>query len=678
MNSSQSGQIITFYSYKGGTGRTMALANVACLLAKDHPTDVGTPPRVLAIDWDLEAPGLHRYFRPYLTSSSGEVKMTSGCLELFQVLNQSLKDFSTSDFEMNRKSSQSLLAETDFSQYILPTQITNLHIMKAGCFDEGYSRRVGEFQWDRLFMAAPGLFLGFADFLRSRYDYILVDSRTGISDTSGICTMVLPEKLVVVFTPNQQSLTGIGELTKKAVNYRKSSPDGRPLLVFPLPSRIEMARPALFESWRMGRAPNERQNNLPVEINGYQPLFEKLFTEIYSPESVDLTEYLDEVMLQHIPDYAYGEPIAVMLEETESRLFLRSSYAAFTERLVELQVPWESILIVRQEKAIDQKVRDAVASIQGGDIQNSLRMAWELMEKKPSPGLFDQVANAILDVIQAAYPQARSAVSSLLAEAMRRMMDAKTFEPETVAGILVRTGDICLKEEDFKLAAMALEKAVQIMAENFSDDNPELLHVENKLARALLGAENFAKVQKISEKLLAKYSEQLGNEHPAILFCKEHLAAAYFGLGDYSRAQELQEEVLDVRRRTLGEDHPDTLNSMNNLGETLKAPGDFSKAASLLEKVLDARRRLQGEEHPDTLTSMKKLAAILREKGDIGGARNIQEKVLETTRRILGQEHPDTLNALNQLMLTAKEAGDIDTVLKLSQELSDSYKKQSR
>ena len=51
------GQIVTFYSFKRGTGRTMALANVAGILAAN-----GT--RVLIADWDLESPGLHRFFEP--------------------------------------------------------------------------------------------------------------------------------------------------------------------------------------------------------------------------------------------------------------------------------------------------------------------------------------------------------------------------------------------------------------------------------------------------------------------------------------------------------------------------------------------------------------------------------------------------------------------------------------
>jgi MinD-like ATPase involved in chromosome partitioning or flagellar assembly len=44
-------KIVTFYSYKGGVGRSMALANAAAQLANKHGL------RVIVIDWDLEAPG---------------------------------------------------------------------------------------------------------------------------------------------------------------------------------------------------------------------------------------------------------------------------------------------------------------------------------------------------------------------------------------------------------------------------------------------------------------------------------------------------------------------------------------------------------------------------------------------------------------------------------------------
>src|ERR1700712_2220606 len=44
-------RVITFYSYKGGTGRTLLLANMAVLAAR-----LGQ--RVVTVDLDVEAPGL--------------------------------------------------------------------------------------------------------------------------------------------------------------------------------------------------------------------------------------------------------------------------------------------------------------------------------------------------------------------------------------------------------------------------------------------------------------------------------------------------------------------------------------------------------------------------------------------------------------------------------------------
>ena len=49
MSAERPGQVVTFYSYKGGTGRTMALANIAWILAANGK-------RVLIVDWDLESP----------------------------------------------------------------------------------------------------------------------------------------------------------------------------------------------------------------------------------------------------------------------------------------------------------------------------------------------------------------------------------------------------------------------------------------------------------------------------------------------------------------------------------------------------------------------------------------------------------------------------------------------
>jgi hypothetical protein len=77
LENASAGDIVTFYSYKGGTGRSMALANVGVILAR------GVLPKekpVLMIDWDLEAPGLYKYFLDDERLSSLWAKPRSGGL----------------------------------------------------------------------------------------------------------------------------------------------------------------------------------------------------------------------------------------------------------------------------------------------------------------------------------------------------------------------------------------------------------------------------------------------------------------------------------------------------------------------------------------------------------------------------------------------------------------------
>src|SRR5215211_1822427 len=104
------GQIITFYSYKGGTGRSMALANCACLLARgaiQTPGERDTPKRVLAIDWDLEAPGLHRYFQSLLRDAPEKLFRTQpGVVDAFVAFDEATAAWESVDRDTKRLRSQ--------------------------------------------------------------------------------------------------------------------------------------------------------------------------------------------------------------------------------------------------------------------------------------------------------------------------------------------------------------------------------------------------------------------------------------------------------------------------------------------------------------------------------------------------------------------------------------------
>lgn len=661
MNETSSGEIITFYSYKGGTGRTMALANTACLLTQ-RLEKLGRRPRVLAIDWDFEAPGLHRYFLPYLdTRTRKNLDKKLGCLDFFEALSRpkNLKLFNPRDVVGNRKIAKDLIAKTDFDKYIVGASITGLHLMKAGKFDETYGRRVSDFDWVKFFSKTTGFFSGFADYLKENFDYVLIDSRTGVTDVSGICTALLPDKLVTVFTPNRQSLGGLEEVIRKAIDYRKQSADWRALVVFPLQSRIEMARPPLLEQWRHGGAVQTSGigHNLNIE-EGFQPLFQRLFNVCYGLEFCDLTSYFNEVLLQHIPDYAYGEPIAVMEEKDDNRIFLRTAYQAFVDRLTELPGPWITLDAARNEKRIREWCDEAQAKLENGAKDDALRIGLLLQQEQSliPAELFDRVLNTWLNIINASFPD--NMAMSLLAYARSLATAQSEIDPHIYTERLQAIGNSYMGCGSYADAREIFEHLLVHIGKYTSEDDRDTVAIMNNLAATLSKLGDISGARELLEKSLPICRRVAGEEDSVTLSIMNNLALTLADQSDFAGARELQERTLDIQRRILGEEHPNTLTSMNNLAGTLRAQGDLPGARLLQEKELDICRTVLGEEHPNTLVSMNNLAITLRAQNDFTGARDLQEKELEISLRIQGEEHPDTLISMNNLAATLYAQND--------------------
>ena len=335
-NRSATGEVITFYSYKGGTGRSMALANVASLLAKRQRESSSRG--VLVIDWDLEAPGLHYYFsRPELSRNIPPPHEQNGLIDLFLKLNEISRDLTSRGNPgpdiITEELALEVVEQAQLKDYIRPTQVPGLDLMQAGRFDAHYAPRVMSFDWESFYHRVPMLFRILAERLAREYAYVLIDSRTGETDISGICTTLMPDKLVIVFVSNQQSLRGMRDVIRRATTYRLRSDDLRPLIVFPLVSRIEMSELRLREQWRFG--------DLKEGIEGFQTLLQELFKQVYDLPECNLRPYFDEVEIQHVPYYSYGERIAVLDERSKSRLSLTRSFENFTDRLIGSDAPWE-------------------------------------------------------------------------------------------------------------------------------------------------------------------------------------------------------------------------------------------------------------------------------------------------------------------------------------------------
>jgi MinD-like ATPase involved in chromosome partitioning or flagellar assembly len=179
---------ITFYSYKGGVGRTMSLVNVAAELSQRGR-------KVLIVDFDLEAPGIPS-FQPFATSESrpGIVDFVT------QYINTSVAPV-VSEF----------IVETVLAT---PEGAVPLWVFPAGKQDQYYGTKLSSIDWQDLYETRSGYLL-FEDMKQQirddarQFDYVLIDSRTGHTDVGGICTRQLADAIAFMFFPNKQNISGL-------------------------------------------------------------------------------------------------------------------------------------------------------------------------------------------------------------------------------------------------------------------------------------------------------------------------------------------------------------------------------------------------------------------------------------------------------------------------------------
>ncbi|MGI3226041.1 tetratricopeptide repeat protein [Streptomyces sp. GTA36] len=284
------GQIVTFYSYKGGVGRSFLLANVATLLAQWGY-------KVLCLDWDLEAPGLHYYFRPYMeVPQSGLVDMV-----------------------LSVRNEQPVDALGHVTPVILPGNV-KIDLIAAGGVNSGYVSAVQSIDWDSLYSNAD-----FGNILEEwrnswidSYDIILVDSRTGISDSGGICTSQLPHILAYAFTANQQNLDGVLDVVARAAEARNGLPyDRSRLLTLPLLCRFDMSE-------EYERATEWRQK-LGTEL---KPSY-----NAWVPESSGIDRVIDNCTVPYSAYWSFGEELPVLSEDIRNPRLVSYSIASIASLL---------------------------------------------------------------------------------------------------------------------------------------------------------------------------------------------------------------------------------------------------------------------------------------------------------------------------------------------------------
>lgn len=184
-------QTITFYSYKGGSGRTLVVANVARYLARFGQ-------KVVAVDFDLEAPGLH-------------YKLALGQKDAPATIQRGLVDYLEA-FESEGQLPPSI------RDYVIPALsgvLGEIYVMPAGAAPSPeYWRKLSRIDWHRLFHGdnpeGVPLFLELQERIRQELvpDFLLIDARTGITEIGGVATTLLSDKVVCLLLNNRENLEG--------------------------------------------------------------------------------------------------------------------------------------------------------------------------------------------------------------------------------------------------------------------------------------------------------------------------------------------------------------------------------------------------------------------------------------------------------------------------------------
>jgi hypothetical protein len=131
---------------------------------------------------------------------------------------------------------------------------------------------------------------------------VLIDSRTGITDIGDICTVLLPDVLVMLFVTNHQNIEGIKDVMARAVRARAKLPINRSkLLAVPVPARDE----------------RDREYQKSVE---WQNIFAEQFGDFFSdwlPKEVRPVDALNKLFIPYVASWSFGEAIPVLESERE-------------------------------------------------------------------------------------------------------------------------------------------------------------------------------------------------------------------------------------------------------------------------------------------------------------------------------------------------------------------------
>jgi cellulose biosynthesis protein BcsQ len=328
---------VTFYSYKGGVGRTLSMVNAARAL-------VNSGRRVVLIDFDLEAPGL---------DSFDQLKVPAdhpGVVEYFAEHLATGKPPDIKKFSCLGGGRKAAVPGPDGENR------PPLVVIPSGKKDDDYNAALAELNFQQLYEKGVGQALveEFRAAVEEEFepDYVLVDSRTGLTDVGGVCTFVLPDIVVLIYALNRQNVEGIGRIQNAIRKHvlQEKQPIELIRVVSPFPPGVEK-----------------------------DPELDKRLEEVRKFLGVE------DVRVPYRPEFGYREDPPSLLPRTEpvspfadlvrGRVGVEvSPRNLFPRYLVESAEAYRSIadrVISKAPRGIDQRLRELRAKVENPEVTAS-------------------------------------------------------------------------------------------------------------------------------------------------------------------------------------------------------------------------------------------------------------------------------------------------------------------
>ena len=569
--------IVTFYSYKGGVGRTSAMANIAVLLAKQDKN-------VLLMDWDLEAPGLDRFFRQYTKSEYGTTR------GLIHMLFSAVEN-----------------PTVDWKAYISEIQIDGccpISMISSGDGMPDYVDRMRSFSWSDFFERHQGgLILDrWRDEWKSHYDFVFIDSRTGITDIGGVCTVFLPDILVLVFTANEQSFEGGIQVAAGIQKSRRHLAVPRPpLAILPLPGRFDA---------------RDEVDIANVWLDRFSRSL-KPFYDDWLPKQFEPRRILELTKIPYITKFSFGEPLPV-LEQSLLDPEFPGFYFSNVARLI------------------------------ASDFSDSLQIL--------SPG-GDILQKTIAEIRRkiTEFPQNEELIMTEL-----RGGEAILGERAELCELYNEAGTTAYRQRRTDLAEYLFRRALLMATRTAGPAHPLVMSVTNNLASVLRSKGELGEAEDLYREILQRLRSREGSQDSALSTAYSNLAEVLYEKGNLSEAEDLYREALYVLHDTVRYDDPSLIGTIGALAGLLQDRGNLQEAEDLYRDVLSRLRR-STRPPPESMVDKAylNLASVLRDRGNFGEAEALLRESLSRTREGSRRDSPTVNSTYNMLANLLREMGNL-------------------